>query len=699
MKGCAFIEAREKEILNELISGTKCQFVIPVFQRNYDWRIKDCKRLFEDIIDLAQDTIHPDRKHFMGAFVCKFNKFIDTSFNEYILIDGQQRLTSIILILKVLYDHLGNLGDEYEETRQEIKETYLINKFAKDSNLKLKLKPNKVDNENFIKLMNDEEVDEESTIGRNYNEFKKMISTMSVSINDFYNAIQRLEGVVVFLDESDNPQLIFESLNSTGLELNDVDLIRNFLLMNCKATIQDELYSKYWLKIEQLLDENFLQFIRDYLSLKNGIVTPNTKNVAYTTYQKFYRNSGLDTEEALKDLYEKSKIYKRLIKPTSKNKDLLSALTDYVSLEIKTTYPLVFGLLIDNEPDELGNKNISDDTLAKILRLLETYLIRRNICNLAGGGMSQVMASLYNDLIKKHGENFYKNTYEKVAMALVGISTKAYMPKDDEFIREFSTRDMFHSRNIFYILKRMELINQGKEIINFENLTIEHVMPQTLSLDWKKYLDRDDYEAFHEAYLHRIGNLTLTAYNTEMSNKLYKEKKSHIDFSRLTLNGYFKDIDDWKDEKAINDRAAYLSEITLKLWPYPKVKNIDYIAIESHFLLADDNYDYNGTTPAGISIGTWNKVFDSWTDLYIETLQFIYKEKGSLLISTLLRNDLLNMQTPIISKNNKDLRRSKKLADDYYIEINNNTETKIKIIKFVLNKLQYEAEEVIIFIK
>ena len=260
------MEAKEKEILNELISGTKCQFVIPVFQRNYDWRAKDCERLFDDVIELATDKEHPERKHFMGAFVCKFTRFVDTNYNQFTLIDGQQRLTSITLMLKALYDYLGQFGDKYDEVRNEITETYLINKFAKDQTLRLKLKPNQVDNDNYIKLMNDEPVNPDSTIGRNYNEFKKRIENM-----------QRLEGVVVYLDDSDNPQVIFESLNSTGLELTDVDLIRNYLLMNCKAKEQEQLYKDYWLKIEKLLDKDFLQFIRDYLSFKNGVVTPSTK--------------------------------------------------------------------------------------------------------------------------------------------------------------------------------------------------------------------------------------------------------------------------------------------------------------------------------------------------------------------------------------------------------------------------------------
>ncbi len=693
------MEAKEKEILNELISGTKCQFVIPVFQRNYDWRIKDCIRLFNDVIDLAQDKDHPDRKHFMGAFVCKFTRFVDTNYNQFVLIDGQQRLTSITLILKALYDYLGQFGDKYEEVRNEITETYLINKFAKDSTLRLKLKPNQVDNDNFNKLMNDEPVDPDSTIGRNYREFKKMIEGMKVPFEDFYNALQRLEGVVVYLDDSDNPQVIFESLNSTGLELTDVDLIRNYLLMNCKAEEQDELYKKYWLNIEKLMGDRFLQFIRDYLSLKNGIVTPNTKNVPYSTFQKFYRSKGFDRTDFLSHLYKMAQIYNRLLVPSADSKVLLNSLEDYSSLDITTTYPFVFGLLIDNTPDETGAKKIADDSLAKILRVLEAYLIRRNVCNLAGGGMSQVMASLYNDIMKKHGEKFYADPVKKVANALAGISTKAYFPKDDEFVREFTTRDMYHTRNIFYILKKMELNKQGKEVIDFSNLSVEHILPQTLSDEWVKYLNRQDWKEFHESYCHRIGNLSLTAYNTEMSNKLYKEKKVHMDFSRLILNQYFNSIDDWKDEKAIDDRGDDLAEIALKLWPFPKVTSIEDIATESHFLLDDEEYDYAGTNPAGIQIREEKIIEDSWSNLYVATIKYLYKINQELLVFLMSKKELFSSERFLISDSKEALTRPAIVDDGLYVETNNNTERKIKILKILLSNMQFEPDEVVIFIK
>lgn len=692
------MEAKEKDILNELIAGTKCQFVIPVFQRNYDWRLKECNRLFDDIVDLAKDTDHPERKHFIGAFVYNFTKFVDTSYNQYVLIDGQQRLISITLLLKALCDYLGTLGEEYEEMLSEINETYLINKFAKDSNLKLKLKPNKVDNDTFNRLMNGESIGTDTTIGINYHNFRNRLENMEISINSFYNAMQRLEGVAVILDKDDNPQVIFESLNSTGLELTDVDLIRNYMLMNCKADVQERLYKQYWLKVEQELGDSFLQFFRDYLSLKNGIVTSSAKNRVYYAFQKFYTKEERDKETFLIGLSRLATIYRRLIVPTADSKGLLNALTDYVSLDMTTTYPFVFGLLIDNTPDENGNKKISDSDLEKILRLLESYLIRRNVCNLAGGGLSQVMASLYNSLDNEHGINFYNNSFEFVSMALATITTKAYFPKDEEFVRELTNRDMFKNRNIFYILKKLETQKQGKEVIDFDSLTIEHVLPQKLSDEWIAYLNRADYNEFHSSYVNRIGNLTLTAYNSEMSNKLFKEKKAHTDFSRLVLNNYFKNIDDWNSEECIDIRAKKMAESAKSIWPYPAISNIESISTVSNFLLDDEEYNYGGTTPVGLEIRGEKFLFDSWTSLYIDALRYLYKENKDLFLSVFEKPGYFFTDKKMISSENC-FRDGIEVCDGIYTECNFNTERRIKNLKQIFKDFEYESDEIIVFIK
>lgn len=693
--------AKEKEILRGLISENKCQFVIPVFQRNYDWREKDCKKLFNDVISLAKDTLHPARKHFLGAFVYKFKRVVETQFLEYILIDGQQRLTSVTLMLKALYDFLGTFGDQYEDLRLEIYETYLVNKFAKSTEYKLKLKPNEVDNDNYINLIEHDEskIDTSSTIYRNYSSFYKWIEEMEVSVEAFFDALQRLEGVVVELDDSDNPQLIFESLNSTGLDLTDVDLIRNYLLMNCDPNKQTFLYKEYWLKLEKLLGENFVLFVRDYLSFENGVVTSSSKNMVYDTFQKYFRALDIDTEEFLKDFLYKAGIYNRLlVAPEDKSTKLNRALADYIELDMKTTYPFVFGLLLDNEPDSEGNKKINDNELTSLLRLLESYLIRRNVCNLAGGGMSQVMASLYKQLQSKCGEDLYKNIIQTVSTALVGITSKAYFPNNEEFVREFTERDMYKNRNIDFILRRLETMTQAKEELP-TNVSVEHVLPQTLSEEWKKYLglSKEDLATLQREYTNRIGNLTLTAYNSEMKNKLYDEKKKHMDFSRLVLNQYFKDVPDWNQDE-IEKRGKVIAELALKLWPYPQVKETENLFKEGHFIFEEEEeFDFVGTTPSAVKVKDKDFLVTSWRDVFVDVLKAYYELDKELFVSLFTRPGLINPKRALISKNKEELWIPVALADGYYVDVYvGGTDRIIKLLRDAMTMLQADPSDVVV---
>ena len=191
----------------------------------------------------------------------------------------------------------------------------------------------------------------------------------------------------------------------------------------------------------------------------------------------------------------------------------------------------------------------------------------------------------------------------------------------------------------------------------------------------------------------------MTAYNSEMSNKLYSEKKSHMDFSRLTLNHYFNNIEDWKTEESINDRANELSKLAVQLWPYPKVANIEDIATESHFLLDDEEYDYTGTNPAGIEIKDEKIIEDSWANLYTSMIKYLYKEDKALLVSLLKKKELFNSERLLISEDKNELKSPQIIDDSLYVETNNNTDRKIKILKIVLTNMQYEPDEVIVFIK
>ena len=699
------MEAKEKYILDELISGNKVQFIIPVFQRNYVWTEKDCKKLYEDIIQLT----HPGSEkstHFVGAFVYKFDRLVHHhSAIQNILIDGQQRLTTLTLILKALIDYLANIG-ENEELIDEITETYLINKFAKEEKFRLRLKPNKIDGEVFIQIMNNkfDEIDKTSRLYQNYLYFFDRLIKDKVSHANFYNALKRLQGVGVNLDGNDNPQLIFESLNSTGIDLTDLDLIRNFLLMSVLPDLQDKFYLDYWLKIEELLADRFIDFIRDLLSFHNGIVTSSSKNKIYVAFRTYYQKNHHSIENYLKELLIEAKVYSNLITPNHPNDKVNAKLKDFVSLRMTTLYPFLYGVLKDNlnmsNPYEKNQSpNISDENLIQIIELLESYVIRRNVSNLAGGGPSQLMASMYKDIMQNYSSEFYDKPYEIIATYLMNVKTKAYFPRNEEFSREFINRDMYTNRNIKYILQRIENSRMAKEKLIFENLTIEHVMPQKLNRHWIEDLNlKKEDEDTYEVYKNRIGNLTLTAYNSNMSGKRFRDKKEHILDSKLFLNDYFKPLNEW-DFDSIENRSSLLSGLALNIWKIPAASSYEIKSSTRILLLDEEVYDYTGTKPSGIEIKDEKFLAQNWSNIFVKALQIAQKENKELFKAVIDREYNNEGTRSPFSSSSEVFRQPEKISKDFFVETNNNTDKKMAILKTVFEGMGYDQEEVILFIE
>lgn len=699
------MEAKEKYILDELISGNKVQFIIPVFQRNYVWTEKDCKKLYEDIIQLT----HPGNEkstHFVGAFVYKFDRLVHHhSAIQNILIDGQQRLTTLTLILKALIDYLANIGDN-EELIEEITETYLINKFAREERFRLRLKPNKIDGEVFIHIMNNnfDAVDKTSRLYQNYHYFLNRLNKDKINHTDFYSALKRLQGVGVNLDGNDNPQLIFESLNSTGIDLTDLDLIRNYLLMAVAPDLQDKFYLDYWLKIEELLADRFIDFIRDLLSFHNGIVTSSSKNKIYVTFRTYYQKHHHDIENYLKALLIDAKVYSNLINPNHPNDKVNAKLKDFVSLRMTTLYPFLYGVLKDNldrtNPyDKNLNPDISDDNLIQIIELLESYVIRRNVSNLAGGGPSQLMASMYKDIMQNYSSEFYEKPYETIATYLMNVKTKAYFPRNEEFSREFVNRDMYTNRNIKYILQKIENSRMAKEKLIFENLTIEHVMPQKLNRHWKKDLNlKQEDEDTYEAYKNKIGNLTLTAYNSNMSGKRFLDKKAHILDSKLFLNDYFKPLEKW-DFESIENRSSLLSGIALQIWKIPAASSYEIKSNTRILLLDEEVYDYTGTKPSGIEINDEKYLAQNWSNIFVRALKIAQKENNELFKAVIGREfNVDGIKSPFASADTI-FRQPEKINKNLYVETNNTTDKKMAILKTIFEGMGYDQEEVILFIE
>ncbi|WP_097713583.1 DUF262 and DUF1524 domain-containing protein [Helicobacter pylori] len=362
----------------------------------------------------------------------------------------------------------------------------------------------------------------------------------------------------------DNPQLIFESMNSTGKDLTQTDLIRNYILMGLEPEKQKIFYNKYWRAMEENFKQNetlFNQFVRHYLTIKTREI-PNINKV-YEAFKRYQQEWGIETEALLQDLQKYCRFFCQIVfkkeADKDKDKDLNKALGFLVDLEMDVIYPLLLELYSD----------YSDGVLSKadfipIISLIESYICRRAVCGLGTNGLNKVFASF-----TKH---IQKDEYFKSLKAhFVYLTEKQRFPNNDEFKKLFITIDFYNFQKREYFFERLENFDT-KEPVNTQECTTEHIMPQTLTEEWKRDLG-ENFEAIHEKYLHTIGNLTLTGYNKEYSNNSFQEKRdmeNGFKQSSLKLNQSLKDLESF-GEKEIEKRANDLADFALKIWTYPKL--------------------------------------------------------------------------------------------------------------------------------
>lgn len=555
------MEATQAQLLS-LLDGKK-QFIIPIYQRTYSWQIKQCKQLLDDIIRCGSNT--NQLSHFIGSVVYfKPSNSPVTSVPELLVIDGQQRLTTVSLLLAAITNFLKHHTDVKleDESWVEVQETYLVNKHRLDET-KYKLLLTRNDKHTYINLI--EEIEQESNLSKriieNYNFFTGEINKENV--NSIYTGVKKLIIVDVILEmDKDNPQLIFESLNSTGLDLSQADLIRNYVLMGQPNTSQKSLYDKYWFPMEQSFGDNITVlpwFVRDYLTMKESSI-PNIEEV-YERYKKFLKskNSPKTITDAVKDLHAYSKYYVRIALQKEPDEILQKKFKEILKLRIDTSYPFLIAVYSDFE-----NELITKDDFITIIDLVKDYVFRRAICGIPTNSLNKTFATLY--------KRIKRETYlDSVKAAFIFMDSYRRFPNDSEFIKELSIKDVYNFRSRNYLLESLENFKR-KELVNAENYTIEHILPQNPNTpeEWKLELG-ENWEKVKETYLHTLGNLTLTGYNSELSDRPFSEKKTiegGFNSSPLFLNASVRSESVW-NETAINKRAAILSEIACKIWLSP----------------------------------------------------------------------------------------------------------------------------------
>lgn len=690
--------------LHEFIEGHKIQFVIPVYQRNYDWLIDNCNQLFSDWVKLSRSN---RCSHFFGSIV---TSSADSSYNR-LVIDGQQRLTTISLLLlagiKAVKD--GAIEISEESKIDEAYEVFLKAKFC-NSERKIKLVPIENDRIAYDKIFNEEDsFDEDSKVTRNYRHFYELLTRkpQALSFDQLLDAIERLQIISIELDSDDDAQLIFESLNSTGLALTEADKIRNYLLMSLTPEEQHMCFKNYWQKIEQATENQPTKFLRDYLTIQQQLQRPVRQSNIYYEWKKYM--DGHDRKEELVKMLDYAHYYQQVTEAKLSTVKLSEKMRHICNIETDVTNVFFIQFL-----KYASANNLSEDELFKVIDLVENYLARRIVCNMPGNALTQVFCALHKDVLKSIEE--YSSANVELGNSYSDILTYHIMrrdgnyqlPRDMQFVESIKTRDAYHMLKPFqiFLFERLENSVHGEyndvaTDMKKKDATIEHIMPQTLNGDWKAMLG-DNFEEIQDKYLHTFANLTLTGINSELSNKPFEIKRDGKKIGNEIYPGYknskyrlTKNVtlcNKWT-EIELQNRCNEIVATFLRLYPLPQTtfkplpKPVDEASLdEETFSPTNRNLkgfrlfgnEYNETTWKGMLLQVVKLVMERYTDI-VDTL---YDAEGFFW-----------------SAKQADTRYCTMIAPQKYLWTSMDNRSKLRCLRFLFEKCDIAESELVLLLE
>ena len=542
------------------------QFVIPIYQRTYSWGERECRQLWEDIMRTGRND--DVSAHFVGSIVyVEKGLYSVSSQSPLLVIDGQQRLTTITLLMEALARSLGN-GEPLEGfSAKKLRNYYLLNPLE-DGERKYKLLLSQTDKDSLIALLEQrtKPKDHSLRIEANFDFFRKRISETKSEVVALCKGLAKLVIVDISLNrDQDNPQLIFESLNSTGRELSQADLIRNFILMGLEPQLQSRLYEEHWRPMEvdfgqEAYNTHFDSFMRHYLTVKTGDI-PNVRQV-YEAFKQYARSDKVKSIEALvADIHTFAGYYCAMALGAEKDTGLKTAFQDLRELKVDVAYPFLLELYHDYVSEILVR-----DELHQVVRLIESYVFRRAVCGIPTNSLNKTFATFTKALKKDR-------YLESVQAYFILLPSYRRFPNNEEFKRELVIRDLYNFRSRSYWLRRLENFGR-KERVSVDEYTIEHILPQNenLSAKWRADLG-SEWERIQKTYLHTLGNLTLTGYNSEYSDRPFTQKRDMpggFSESPLRLNQGLGTLTGW-NENTINQRAKRLAQQAAKVWAAPEL--------------------------------------------------------------------------------------------------------------------------------
>ena len=673
--------------LIKFFDGSDKRFIIPLYQRNYDWKEDNCEQLFQDLLKMH----HSNRKsHFFGSIVSS----IQAGTEDRFIIDGQQRITTVSLLLIAMVNafKVGDIQATDGKLVDKIFKRYLVDEYQEDER-KVKLKPIKKDMDAFDALLYKpkEQYLKGSNVTRNYEFFYDKIVKSGLTMDELFETIKKLEVINIKLDEDDDPQLIFESLNSTGLDLSEADKIRNYLLMSLAPAEQDDLYTRYWNPIEESTKYDPSSFVRDYLTMKQGKIGRIDK--IYFIFKEYAENERIGRAELLEEMHHYAKIYSQIDNANMGTEKINRKLNQVRTLDSTVAYPFYMAFF-----DYAEKNGLSDEEKYRVLDIVEAYWARRIICNLPSNALNKVFATLHRDVLNnmnKAVEGTNPTYTEVLIYLLLKKGRSSVFPKDDEVKEDFATRQVYKMpANLrMFILERMEN-RDSKEChdvvkqLTEKTISIEHIMPQTLSDKWKDALG-EEWERIHQQYLHTMANLTLTGYNSQYSNLAFLEKRDMekgFNDSAFRLNNYVKSCDQWT-EVEMKQRQHDLLEVFMRLWPMPSTtfepakREIESASIE------DDDYEFTGKKIQGYFYHNVHYTVNTWKEMLIQMCNHVLLEKRSTIEWLCANEEHGFSRTPETWR--------KELAPGLYVWTDNSTYTKINILRGMLNECNIPLSELV----
>jgi len=672
--------------VDRFLASSETAFAIPVYQRNYDWTRVQCQQLFNDILTVGTDE--GVSGHFIGSIVYVHDDVYTVSgLRELTIIDGQQRLTTLTLIFIALYRHAIAAGREQQA--QRIYKTFLINEFAEDAE-KLKLKPTDNNKVALAQIMDPKEavkVGGYSRLVENFRFFESRIDEANFDI--VQKGLTKLIFVDIALERGkDNPQRIFESLNSTGLELSQADLIRNYILMGLPRKEQERVFRKFWEPIEanarnlDVNDSRVSDFIRDFLTLKQKDI-PN-KGAVYEKFKERYPfPNSPDLMEALDELRELSNVYARLLNPQLEKDTVISRELGYIrTLEINVAYPFLMPVYRDFVAGD-----ISRDEFASVLRLVQSYVWRRFILGLPTNALNKIFMSLYDRV--DHGEYL-----ASIELSLMQRSGTQRFPRDAEVLAMLKDKDLYStkSRTRTYFFDRLENHNNREPVdVTMPAITVEHIFPQNPETGWRSVLDPDDYSLLGEKYLNTVGNLTLSGNNGRLGNKTFLDKRDMNEnggeqgyrFSRLWLNRDLQDLERWGVEQ-VEARTERIAKRFLEVWPAPNV-GVAAGADSDEVNIFDAEEPRHKRLEYAVFFGSRLEVTQV-AKLYAEVFEQLLVLQPEAFQGTKLGERVQLTPDP------GALRQAVQIADCYFIEGNIDSKSKFDRLKLALSELGLDEE-------